>query len=83
MRPGLFSSHRSLSGSSFQPLPLSLPCRWPIAVQLAISESLVWSVNDLYQRLQVKRSVLSHALIVHMSHLCRCETCARCRRRHS
>lgn len=54
MQPGLFSSHCSLSGSSIQPPPFPLPCRWPIAVQLAISESLVWSVNDLYQRLQVK-----------------------------
>lgn len=30
-------------------------------MQLAISESLVWSVNDLYQRLQVRRAVWQRA----------------------
>lgn len=32
-------------------------------MQLAISESLVWSANDLYQRLQVWQSLMLHWLL--------------------
>lgn len=34
------------------PLAPSAARRWPVVVQLAISESLVWSVQELVQRLQ-------------------------------